>query len=67
MITMIVGVLIRGQIRKGLEMLKASNEIVSYRETKSLLESKFTVEGATPLAVRQMSSWKRQIEGRDAA
>lgn len=61
MITMTVGIGLRGQIRKGLEILQFEKEIDSFLETKSFLESEFRVKGATRVAVRRMEHWNRQI------
>jgi hypothetical protein len=62
MITMTVGALVRGQIRKGLEILKFEDEIEAFHETKGFFESEFRVKGASGVAIRRMQYWKRQLD-----
>ncbi len=62
MITITVGVILRGQIRKGLEILKFEDEIEAFPESKGLFESEFRIKGASGVAIRRMRYWQRQIE-----
>lgn len=62
MITMTAGAIVRGQIRKGLEILKFEGEIEAFHETKGFFESEFRVRRASSVAIRRMQQWQRRLD-----
>lgn len=62
MITMTAGAMVRGEIRRGLELLQFEGEISAFHESKRFLDSDFHVRGASRAAIRRMQYWERQLE-----
>jgi hypothetical protein len=62
MITMTAGAMVRGEIRRGLELLQFEGEISAFHESKRFLDSDFHVRKASRAAIRRMQYWERQLE-----
>lgn len=66
MITISAGALLRGEVIKGLALLKFKGHLDDFLETKGFFESEFRIKGADSHARWTLNNWKRQFEVGDA-